>query len=173
MLLSLFYVNKAVQGGYGSMGMEIERKWLVGRLPEALTQYPFRELTQAYLNFSPAIRVRRERSGDSEHYELTYKGSGAYARREENMPLDRASYESLLRKCEGLVIVKKRYLIPLGAYTAELDVFEGVLRGLCLVEVEFPSEAEGAAFSAPDWFGEDVTASGKYSNAHLARTHFQ
>lgn len=155
------------------MGIEIERKWLLKRIPENLSEYPVQELEQGYLNFSPAVRVRRDKSEKGEKYELTYKGKGLYAHQEENMPLDRESYESLLQKCEGLIIEKKRYRIPIGAYIGELDVFSGALSGLVLIEVEFPTEEEESVFQAPEWFGEDVTATGKYSNAYLARTHFQ
>ena len=52
---------------------------------------------------------------------------------------------------------------------AEVDLFEGDLAGLCLVEVEFASEDDANAFEAPDWFGRDVTAIKGWSNADLAR----
>ena len=52
---------------------------------------------------------------------------------------------------------------------AEVDLFEGDLAGLCVVEVEFPSEDAASAFEAPDWFGRDVTAVKGWSNADLAR----
>ncbi len=153
------------------MGMEIERKWLVSELPEELSAYPKRELEQAYLNFSPAIRVRHDRSETEDKYELTYKGKGLVARREENLPLDAESYARLLSKHEGMVIRKTRYMIPLPAtgYTAELDVFSGDLQDLLLVEVEFPNLFEAENFQAPAWFGEDVSETGLYSNARLAR----
>ena len=53
--------------------------------------------------------------------------------------------------------------------TAELDIFEEDLKGLVIVEVEFDSVEEANAFSAPDWFGEDVTNSGKYHNSYLSQ----
>ncbi len=154
------------------MGMEIERKWLVKALPGELSQYAKKELEQAYLNFAPAIRVRHNVSAEQEKYELTYKGSGLVARREENLPLDAESYRNLLAKHDGSIIRKTRYLIPLpgeGRYTAELDVFHAELEGLRLVEVEFPSLAEAESFTAPDWFGEDVSGTGQYSNSNLAK----
>ncbi len=153
------------------MGMEIERKWLVPTLPDGFSTYPKRELEQAYLNFSPAIRVRHDRSAEGEKYELTYKGGGLVARREENLPLDAESYANLLKKHEGTVIRKTRYMIPLpeSGYTAELDVFSESLAGLLLVEVEFPSLSEAENFQAPVWFGKDVSETGLYSNARLAR----
>ena len=38
-----------------------------------------------------------------------------------------------------------------------------------LVEVEFQTEDDADSFTAPDWFGEDVTFSGKYHNSYLSR----
>ena len=147
--------------------MEIERKYLVLHLPGPLESYPCRILEQGYLNTSPVVRIRR----DNDRYELTYKSAGLMSRQEYNLPLDDKSYEHLLTKIDGRLIKKKRYMIPLSsALTAELDIFEGDLAPLMLVEVEFDSEDAANSFSPPDWFGEDVTFSGKYHNTDLS-TH--
>ena len=144
--------------------MEIERKYLVVHLPGPLESYPCRILEQGYLNTSPVVRIRR----DNDRYELTYKSAGLMSRQEYNLPLDEKSYEHLLTKIDGRLIKKKRYMIPLSsALTAELDIFEGDLAPLMLVEVEFDSEDAANSFSAPDWFGEDVTFSGQYHNSYL------
>ena len=81
-------------------------------------------------------------------------------REEYNLPLTKESYGHLLPKIDGLLIAKTRYLIPLNErLTAELDIFE---KDLAPVE-------EADKFTAPDWFGEDVTNSGKYHNSYLSR----
>ena len=49
--------------------MEIERKYLVAKLPDNLEQYEHLEIEQAYLCTSPTLRIRR--MGDS--YILTVK----------------------------------------------------------------------------------------------------
>ena len=146
--------------------MEIERKYLVLHLPGPLESYPCRILEQGYLNTSPVVRIRR----DNDRYELTYKSAGLMSRQEYNLPLDDKSYEHLLTKIDGRLIKKKRYMIPLSsALTAELDIFEKDLAPLSLVEVEFDSIEEADRFTAPDWFGEDVTNSGKYHNSYLSQ----
>ena len=147
--------------------MEIERKYLVRRLPGHMENYPCGIISQGYLNTSPVIRIRQ----DNDRYELTYKSEGLMARQEYNLPLTREAYEHLLTKIDGRLIQKKRYLVPLEDHlTAELDVFEGELAPLLLVEVEFPSEEEAISFTPPSWFGEDVTFSGKYHNSRLSQT---
>lgn len=146
--------------------MEIERKFLIDTLPENLSQYPFRQLEQGYLCTEPVVRIRRE---DDDYY-LTYKSKGLMVREEYNLPLTKDAYEHLLPKVDGIVISKKRYLIPLTEkLTIELDIFEGELAPLLLAEVEFETEEEANTFVPPEWFGEDVTYSSKYHNSTLSR----
>lgn len=146
--------------------MEIERKYLVQQLPESLSGYPCRIIEQGYLNTDPVVRIRR----DNEKYELTYKSKGFMTRMEYNLPLTQEAYEHLLTKIDGRLIQKKRYMIPLNNdLTAELDIFEGDLAPLILVEVEFSSEEAALAFVPPSWFGDNVTFSGKYQNSTLSK----
>lgn len=146
--------------------MEIERKYYIETPPEHLEQYPCHLIEQAYLCTAPVVRIRRE---DQSFY-LTYKSKGLLSREEYNLPLTKEAYLHLLPKADGRILTKKRYLIPLAetSYTIELDVFEGDYEGLILAEVEFPSEEEALAFTAPDWFTRDVTFSGEYQNSRLA-----
>ena len=82
--------------------MEIERKYLIKKLPEDLAQYPHMEMEQAYLCTEPVVRVRKE----GEDYVLTYKSKGLMVREEYNLPLTKESYEHLLEKADGTVITK-------------------------------------------------------------------
>ena len=157
--------------------MEIEKKYLVKELPEDLSSFPSRKLTQSYISRSPVIRLRKieeeTSEGKTESYVLTVKGDGLSVREEFELPLREAQCEALRKKEEGRVLIKRRYLIPLKdeqgtERTAELDIFEGDFKGLRLVEVEFPSEEEMAAFCPPDWFGEDVSDSAAYHNSTLS-----
>lgn len=145
--------------------MEIERKFLIKRLPDNLENYPCRHLEQGYLCTSPVVRIRR----DNDKYELTYKGSGMMVREEHNLPLTPSSFEHLKGKIDGRLIIKKRYMIPYKSYTIELDVFENDLAPLTLAEVEFATEDEANNFNAPDWFAEDVTFEKIYHNSVLSR----
>lgn len=147
--------------------MEIERKYLIAQLPAQLSaQYPCRVIEQGYLNTDPVVRIRRA----DDTYTLTYKGSGLMVREEYNLPLTAAAFAHLKNKIDGRLIQKRRYLIPLeGGLTAELDLFEGDLAPLMLVEVEFETEAAANAFVPPGWFGEDVTFSKDYHNSVLSQ----
>lgn len=145
--------------------MEIERKFLVSRLPSQLDRFPHSVMEQAYLCRRPVVRVRQE--GDV--YTLTYKGEGLLQREEYNLPLNREAYHHLLAKADGQPITKQRYRIPLGPHTIELDVFAPPLAPLMLAEVEFDSPDQAQAFSPPDWFGREVTYDPAYTNAALSQ----
>ena len=145
--------------------MEIERKYLITELPAQLEQYPCRLIEQGYLNTDPVVRVRRD---DREYY-LTYKGKGLLAREEYNLPLTEEAYRHLIRKADGRIITKRRYMLPCGPYTIELDVFLGDLAPLVIAEVEFPDLEAAERFLPPDWFGKEVTMDPAYHNSVLGR----
>lgn len=146
--------------------MEIERKFLISKLPEDLETFPSSLLEQAYLCTDPVVRVRRS----DDDFTLTYKSRGLMIREEYNLPLTAESYEHLKAKADGNIITKRRYRIPLPEeLTIELDVFLGAFEGLLLAEVEFGSEEQARAFVPPAWFGEEVTWSKEYHNSTLSQ----
>ena len=146
--------------------MEIERKFLVKALPEHLENYEKKRISQGYLCTNPVLRIRRS----NEEYFLTYKGAGLVAREEHEFPISQEAFEHMLPKVDGILIDKIRYLIPLSdGHTAELDIFQGQLAPLCLVEVEFTSMENAENFVVPEWFGDDVSDSGKYHNSNLSK----
>lgn len=150
--------------------MEIERKFLIHKLPDHLDTYPFQLLEQAYLCTDPVVRVRR--SDDT--YTLTYKSKGLMSREEYNLPLTAESYEHLKKKADGNIISKKRFRIPLpDELTVELDLFDAPFEDLILAEVEFISEEQAHAFLPPGWFGEEVTWSTEYHNSTLSQRPIQ
>ncbi len=164
--------------------MEIERKFIPKYLPDHLEDYSYHEIEQGYLCTNPTIRIRKM----DDSYFLTYKGSGMMAHEEHEMPLTQEAYLHLRKKTDGMLITKRRYLIPFQAkdaasapapahtqvpsaasYTIELDLFREALDGITLAEVEFSSIEEAESFIPPDWFGEDVTYDGRYHNSAMSR----
>ncbi len=146
--------------------MEIERKFLVDKLPANLDTYETQRISQGYLSTDPVVRIRRS----NDEYYLTYKGQGLMVREEYNLPLTEEAFLHMLPKIDGILIDKIRYLIPLDEkHTAELDIFQGTLAPLRVVEVEFDSEEDALAFTPPQWFGDDVTSSSRYHNSNLSK----
>jgi len=161
--------------------MEIEKKYLVSRLPEQLERYPAARISQCYISRDPVIRLRASKQlgyeGENERipeeetvYVLTVKGRGLTVRTEYELPLLKEQYENLLPKAEEGSVEKVRHRVGLkNDLTAELDIFEGRLAGLMLVEVEFESIKEMQEFVPPSWFGADVSSDERYHNSNLSR----
>ena len=146
--------------------MEIERKFLVKELPANLDSYATQRISQGYLSTNPVVRIRRS----NDDYYLTYKGKGLMVREEYNLPLNEEAFLHMLPKIDGILIDKIRYLIPLDEkHTAELDIFQGTLAPLRIVEVEFETEEDALSFIPPNWFGDDVTNSRQYHNSNLSK----
>lgn len=146
--------------------MEIERKFLVDPMPEALETFVKKSIEQGYLSTNPVVRIRKM----NEEYFLTYKSFGMMERQEVELPLTKDAYEHLREKVDGRVITKDRYLIPYQTWTIELDCFHGELEGMVLAEVEFSSVEEANHFQAPVWFKKEVTFEKEYHNSYLSQT---
>jgi adenylate cyclase len=143
--------------------MEVERKFLVERLPEEVERAPSRRIDQGYVALDDGAEVRVRRYGDD--LWLTIKGAGGLARVEEELPLSQEQFDSLWPLTEGRRIEKARRRLPDGV---EVDVYDGALAGLMVAEIEFASEDESAAFDPPGWFGQEVTEDARYKNRALA-----
>ena len=158
-----------------SHDLENECTFLVDELPY-LEGVPSLHITQHYISPSPEpLRIRQSVMTDGTAYEITRKlrisDDDKSRKIEKNIPLDEAMYlmftEHSLR-----FIVKTRHLVDIGnGLTAELDVFEGDLKGLVWVEVEFPTEEARTKFmesTKPSWFGRDITDESWSSNSKVA-----
>jgi CYTH domain-containing protein len=146
--------------------MEIERKFLVKEIPNDLSKYKCLDIVQAYISTDPVIRLRK--NNDAE-FMLTLKSKGHLIREEIEFPLTKEQYLNLWPKVESDVISKKRYLIPIDDdLVAELDIYEDFLEGLVTVEVEFETQLASERFTAPSWFGRDLTHDSRYKNSSLA-----
>lgn len=149
------------------MSTEIERKFLVSVMPE-LGETEKAVVRQGYLTApedSTELRLRQK----NDRFFLTLKGSGAMVRVERESEITAEQFNTFWPETEGRRVEKDRYIgkLPDGR-VFELDVFRGDLAPLCLVEVEFETEAEAEGYSPPDWFGADVTADNRYKNKTMA-----
>ncbi len=149
-------------------GVEIERKFLVTRVPADLSSYPSQRLEQGYLAVDPqGAVVRLRRSGIRRI--LTLKAGHGIERAEEEIELDAAPFARLWPLTDGRRVQKVRYRIPAsGGLVIELDVYEGALEGLVTAEVESSSRALVEAFEPAPWMRLDITGDRRYGNASLA-----
>jgi CYTH domain-containing protein len=149
--------------------MEIERKFLLRALPPGFETLHGAPIEQGYLAMEPSgCQVRLRKKGAALF--LTAKGAPqGYAREEIEIALAPAQFDALWPLTAGRRLTKKRFDLPWGGRTVEIDVYGGGNHGLVVAEVEFESEAAAHAFTPPEWFAEDVGDRPEYSNRNLAR----
>ena len=149
------------------MSTEIERKFLIAALPD-LSNAEKAIVRQGYLTApddSTELRLRQK----NDRYFLTLKGAGAMVRVEREAEITAEQFKTFWPETEGRRVEKERFTGQLSdGRIFELDVFSGDLAPLCLVEVEFQTEAEAQAYTPPEWFGADVTADKRYKNKTMA-----
>ena len=151
------------------MALEIERKFLLkndswkGLVKEEIP------IKQGYLNSEKERTVRVRIYG--EIGVLTIKGKNNNLTRKEfeyTIPLSDAL--EMLKLAEMPIIEKTRFIVINAGNTWEIDVFEGVNKGLIVAEIELESETE--EFEIPNWIGDEVSADPRYYNASLIKHPF-
>lgn len=148
--------------------MEIERKFIVADLPEALADHPASLIDQGYLAIgTDGAEVRVRRAG-RQHW-LTVKAGVGLVRSETEVELSAEQFELLWPVTDGARIKKTRYRLPAGdGLVIELDVYAGSLSGLEVAEVEFTDQDVARRFQPPAWFGREVTDDDRFKNRSLA-----
>ena len=146
---------------------EIERKFLLKRLPENLKRARRYIIAQGYLATEPAGRqVRLRKKGKTAS--LTFKAGRGRSREEREIKLSAKQFALLWPATAGRRLRKLRYELPWKNLLIEVDVYRGKHSGLVVAEVEFPNRAACRKFKAPAWFGMEVTGNKRYSNVRLA-----
>lgn len=149
------------------MGREIERKYLVRSNGWMVLAQSSALLRQGYLSSNAKATVR-VRTLDARSARLTLKGAAeGRVRAEYEYDIPIADALELPAMAQPHVLEKRRYLVPFGGQTWEIDVFEGRHAGLVIAEIEL--EAADQHFDLPDWVGAEVTDDDRYFNASLSR----
>jgi adenylate cyclase len=148
------------------MATEIERKFLLTEIPPTLRFARGEAIKQGYLALDGDTEVRL-RTG-SKPPRLTIKSGGGEVRTEVELPVEGRDAQALWDLTEGRRIEKTRRVMRVGDVEAEVDEYAGDLRGLAVVEVEFPDEEAARAFQPPPWFGRELTGETAYANRSLA-----
>ena len=166
--------------------IEREKKYLAKYIPEGLSNCRSKEITDVYIPVSeehPILRIRK----NGKTHEITKKtpvsGTDSSEQIEQTVPLTAEEFASL-STVSGKCLEKQRYYYDYQGRTAEVDIFQGDLSGLVIVDFEFDTSDEKDKFEIPDFCLVDVTqekafAGGilsgkKYTDIepHLKRYHY-
>jgi CYTH domain-containing protein len=80
------------------------------------------------------------------------------------IPLSDAD-QMLRTMCDGNVLDKVRHFILHTSNTWHVDVYEGLLEGVVLAEIELTDVDQ--AFTLPDWIGAEVTGDPRYRKINM------
>ena len=148
--------------------VEIERKFLLGGIPEELlTGVSGERIRQGYLLSGDSELRIRERAGKCT---MTVKRGSGLARQEQECSIPQEQFDMLWPLTAGQRIDKVRYAVPRASLIYEIDIFKGDLAPLKVLEIEFNDIEESQAFRAPDYVEREVTEDKAYKNAALALT---
>jgi CYTH domain-containing protein len=146
---------------------EIERKFLIKRLPVEILRSRHFPILQGYLaNETGGRHVRLRKKAKT--VTLTFKVGRGSAREEREIRLSGRQFETLWPATKGRRLRKTRYEIPWKNLKIEIDIYHSWNHGLMVAEVEFPSDESCRKFKPPSWFGREVTGEKRYSNVRLA-----
>ena len=152
------------------MAREVERKFLVEGEYKSLATSVTR-IVQGYIVRDAArtvrVRIYRQRGF------LTIKGRSSadgLERCEYEYEIPVAEAEELVRLCLPGVVEKRRYRVPWGNHTFEVDEFLGANAPLVVAEVELNERDE--AFSRPPFLGKEVTGDPRYYNSYLSQSPY-
>lgn len=159
------------------LSLEIERKFLVRNLDCLNSATSHIKMRQGYLSTDPnrVVRLRLSTFSDDSVTKayLTIKGPSrdhGLARLEWEKEVEPEQALGLFDLCLPNLIEKTRYLVPHQGFVFEVDVFEGVNKGLVVAEIELPEI--NTAFDPPSWLANEVTGQGRYTNAALTERPF-
>src|SRR5436305_949857 len=104
--------------------LEIERKYLLRELPVRVENAKYLEIDQGYLPGTRINeRIRRTRDGDVVRYYRTIKSGQGIERTEIEEETTEAFFAAVWALTRGARVQKRRYLVPDGALTWEIDEF--------------------------------------------------
>jgi CYTH domain-containing protein len=150
--------------------LEIERKFLLSRLPDSLPEATVQRMEQGYLPGERVIeRLRMVQEGRKRTYVRTIKLGTGVVRTELEEQTTAEVFAVLWPLTEGRRLTKRRHQVPAGDFIWEVDEFTD--RSLVLAEIELPSADTPVEF--PDWLApfveREVTGDPAYLNWTLAR----
>jgi CYTH domain-containing protein len=147
------------------MALEIERKFLVvddSWRNSVKGSVPIRD------GFIVSDKGRKVRVGICDRSAtITIKGQRVgNARSEFEYPIPLSDAKELLQMCESQRhLEKRRYSVPAEGVDWQIDVYQGLLKGLVLAEIEMKTGNQ--TINIPCWVGREVTGDPEYKKVNI------
>ena len=148
--------------------VEIERKFLI-KNKNWKPSGTGTKIIQGYLSVEPERVVRIRIANDRAFLTIKGKPKGI-VRTELEYEIPKNEAEVMLKMCLDFPVEKTRFIEKIGNLNWEIDVFEGVNKGLVLAEVELKDENQKV--DLPEWIGEEVSHDKRYFNSWLSTNPF-
>lgn len=103
------------------------------------------------------------------HATIALKGRhGGLGRSEFEYAIPTSDAEEILRTmCDDRVLQKVRHYVPHAGLTWEIDVYEGILKGVEIAEVEL--DREDRVLELPNWVGKEITGDSEYRKINMEK----
>lgn len=133
--------------------MEIERKYLVKRLPDLSTIAPM-EMERYYLHSNENVEIRIQRVDQSYSSEQKVKVS-KNGRTKEVREITKTVFDELKQGASQAIL---RTSYDLGR-NLSIKIYHGAYEGLVRAEIEFANEKKAGAYQPEPWMGPEITDS--------------
>ena len=152
-------------------GREIERKYLLRGLPADVARYPSVIIDQGYIpGTAVRERVRRTQDGATLRYYRTVKVGNGIERFEFEEETTDTFFVAVWPLTEGHRVRKRRYMVPNGERTWEIDEFlDRESFALAEIELERADEPVVPPAAIAAVIVRDVTDEPGFSNYRLSR----
>lgn len=156
----------------GKEVLEIERKYLLkDSILSLIKKHTLakHKIIQFYTTITPVHGIRY-RKMDDRYFKTIKNGSGA-SREEEETETTKNIFKQKMKKRIQDPIKKDRYMFDFEGKTYSIDVFKKNLKGLYILEIEFPDMQEFDQFTLPKILAEhlikDVSFDEAYKNKNM------
>lgn len=140
--------------------IEYELTYLAKCIPSEAMEISSFDMVDIYLpeqlDVHPRLRVRKQGKEYMITKKLPVSGEDASTHSENTIPLSIEEFRCL-KKSSSRLVRKERKCIVIEGRRAEIDIFQGELEGLVLIDFEFSSKSEMEGFVPPDCCLADVT----------------
>ena len=147
------------------MSLEIERKFLVANEGWKTVVIRSVRIRDGLIANNKGHKARVRIANDVATIALKSRRRGP-VRTEFEYAIPRSDAEEMLRTmCDGNVLDKVRHFVLHKGNNWHVDIYEGLLDGVILAEIELADA--GQEYALPDWIGAEVTSDPRYRKVNM------